>query len=86
MINYKPLRKESDFIELKKGDIVACEFHQNVHDYPKKPYRFGVFTVVENKASHTEIILQTKNNIYFNYKMYLNGESNLKNISLIFVS
>lgn len=84
MINFKPLINKSDFESLKKGDIVACEFYQNVHDYPKV-YRFGVFTIYENKESHHEIILQKKNNIYFNYDMYLNGDSNLKSISLIFI-
>lgn len=80
MIQTKELKTREDFINLKKGDVLACEFHRDVNDYPKK-YRFKVFTVVENKESHSEIILQTKNNIYFNWKLFLNeieGESNLK--------
>jgi hypothetical protein len=42
-----------------------------------------VFTVVQNKESHNEIILQKKNNIYFNWEMFLEGTSNLKNAVLI---
>lgn len=85
MIQSKELKTREDFINLKKGDVLACEFHRDVHDYPKK-YRFKVFTVVENKESHSEIILQTKNNIYFNWKLFLKeveGESNLKSAVLL---
>jgi hypothetical protein len=85
MIQTKELKTREDFINLKKGDVLACEFHRDVNDYPKK-YRFKVFTVVENKESYSEIILQTKNNIYFNWKLFLNeieGESNLKSAVLL---
>lgn len=83
MIKIKPLTSLEDFQNLKKGDNIACEFHRNIHDYPKKPYRFKVFQVALNKLNCTEIILQKKNNIYFNYEMFLNGEGNLKSIVLI---
>jgi len=83
MITTKPLTSIEDFKGLEKGDIVACEFYRNIHDHPKAPYRFGVFTIALNKTEAKEIILQVKNNIYFNYEMYCNGESNLKNIILI---
>ena len=85
MIQTKELKTREDFINLKKGDIVACEFHRNVHDYPKT-YRFKVFTVTENKHSYSEIILQKKNNIYFNWKLFLGeieGDSNLKSAILL---
>lgn len=85
MITTKDLKTSEDFTSLQKGDIVACEFHRDVHDYPKK-YRFNVFTIVDNKQHDCEIILQKKNNIYFNWKLFLGeieGESNLKSIVLI---
>jgi hypothetical protein len=85
MITIKELKTREDFINLKKGDVLACEFHRDVNDYPKK-YRFKVFTLVENKESCSEIILQKKNNIYFNWKLFLNeieGESNLKSVVLL---
>lgn len=85
MIQTKELKTREDFINLKKGDVVACEFHRDVHDYPKT-YRFKVFTIAENKQSGSEIILQKKNNIYFNWKLFLgeiDGESNLKSIVLL---
>lgn len=87
MIHIKELKTIDEFINLKKGDVVACEFHRDVNDYPKK-YRFNVFTIVENKESHSEIILQKKNNVYFNYKLFLGeieGETNLKSIILLSV-
>lgn len=82
MINTRNLETLEDFENLKKGDIVACEFHRNIHDYPKT-YRFGVFKIFLNKRRAKEIILQKKNNVYFNYEMFLNGEGNLKEIKLI---
>jgi hypothetical protein len=82
MITTRDLTTLEDFENLKKGDVVACEFYRNIHDYPKV-YRFGVFKVALNKSSHKEIILQKKNNVYFNYEMFLSGEGNLKQIKLI---
>jgi len=82
MITIKDLKILEDFEHLKKGDTVACEFHRNIHDYPKV-YRFGVFKIFLNKKDSKEIILQKKNNVYFNYKMFLNGDGNLKQIKLI---
>lgn len=78
----KDLTTVQDFADLKKGDFVACEFHRDVNDFPKK-YRFNVFKIALNKAEAREIILQKKNNIYFNYEMFIAGESNLKSATLI---
>lgn len=78
----KKLETVEDFENLKKGDLVACEFHRDIHDYPKK-YRFNVFPIVKVKIDTNEVILQTKNNVYFNYKMFVNGESNLLSATLL---
>jgi len=78
MITTKPLKTIEDFESLQNGDFVACEFHRDIHDYPKK-YRFKVFPVVKVRTDTKEVILQKKNNIFFNYEMYVNGDSNLKN-------
>jgi hypothetical protein len=82
MIIIKELKTIEDFESLKKGDIIACEFSRDVHDYPKT-YRFNVFKIAENKSNTKEIILQKKNNIYFNYEMFVNGESNVSSAILI---
>ena len=82
MIYTKELKTIEDFESLKKGSHVFCEFSRDVHDYPKT-YRASHFKIAENKSSTNEIILQKKNNIYFNYKMFVNGESNLSAIILI---
>jgi len=82
MIVTTELTKLFQFEQLRKGQIVAVEFKRDVSDYPKK-IRFGVFPIYQNKSDTKEIILQRKNNIYFNYEMFLNGESNLKSIILI---
>ena len=83
MIQTKELKTVVDFECLKKGYFVACEFHRNIHDYLKQ-YRFKVFPIVKVKIDTKEIILQTKNNIYFNYQMFVDGESNLKSAVLIY--
>jgi len=82
MIQAKELTTLEDFENLEKGNILACEFHRDVHDHPRT-YRFNVFNIYLNKKESTEIILQKKNNLYFNYKMFLDGESNLKSCKLI---
>lgn len=84
MIECKELKTAEDFESLEKGDFVACEFHRDIHDHPKK-YRFRVFQIVKVKTDDKEVILQTKNNIYFNYKMFVDGDSNsnLKSAVLI---
>lgn len=82
MIIVSGLKTLEEFENLKKGDWLACEFHRDISDYPKK-YRFNVFKICLIKKEDNEIILKVKNNIYFNYKMFLQGESNLKRAILI---
>lgn len=71
-----------DFESLKPGDWVACEFRLNIHDYPKT-YRFKVFSIVKVRTDTKEVILQTKNNVYFSYQMFVDGESNLLSAMLL---
>lgn len=80
MIQVTELKTIADFEALKKGDYVACEFHRDV--YPKK-IRFGVFKIALNRADTKEIILDKKDNVYFNYHMFVRGESNLKSAQII---
>ena len=83
MIETNQIKTMEDFESLKKGDTVAVEFNKNIHDYPKKPYRFGIFKIFLNKRDTKELILQKKNNIYFNYKMFVKGESICNEVLLI---
>lgn len=77
------LENIADFENLKKGDILACEFFRDTYKNNKRT-RFATYEVVENKKRTNEIILQTKNNVYFNYMMFLNGrEGNLKDVAII---
>lgn len=80
MIRTKKLTKLEDFQNLKPGDFVACSFHRDIPFYKT---RFRTFEVHENKERCKEIILERKNNIYFNYEMFLNGESTLRSILLL---
>lgn len=86
MITNKELKTIEDFENLQKGDFLACEFHRDMHDHPRKSFRFKVFQIVEVKTRTKEIILQKKNNLYFNYGMFIDpsdGVSNLKSAVLI---
>jgi len=85
MIVTKELKTLEDFEALKKGDTIACEFKRNVHD-DKKTYRFKVFEIYDVLPRTKEIVLQKKNNIYFNYGMFIDpsdGASNLESAILI---
>jgi len=81
-IETKHLENIEEFKSLKEWDFVACKFKRNVY-INSKPVRFWVFEIYENKERAREIILERKHNIYFNYEMFLNGESHLEDILLI---
>lgn len=82
MIQTKELKTLEDFENLKAGDMITCEFHRDMYIVDKKT-RFATYTIVENKKRTNEIILQKKNNVYFNYDMFLNEGSTLKSAILI---
>lgn len=86
MIHVKNLTTHSDFQALKKGDVVAVEWHRDAFKNKKKT-RFAVYEIDDNLENMTEIILQKVMNVYFNYSMFLSpeihGQSNLKSIALI---
>jgi len=88
MITYTALTTIEDFENIITGDFLAVEWHRDSYIGNKK-CRFAVYQVHENlkhSTGYTEIVLQKKNNVYFNYKMFLNPElgiSNAKNVVLI---
>lgn len=86
MIQTKDIETIEDFQRLKAGDFVAVEWRRDMY-CGNKQARFGVYQIAENKERTTEIILQKKNNVYFNYSMFLNPEihgiSNCKSCVLI---
>lgn len=84
MIITKELKTLEDFKNIAKGDILACEWHRDVYEGNKR-LRFQIYTVVNNKETSNEIILNKKFNTYFNYDMFLSPDesSNLKSAILI---
>ena len=86
MIRTRFITTEKDFKDLKKGDIVAVEWKRDSYVGNKKT-RFATYTIYENRDSEKEIILQFKNNVYFNYSMFLepqkHGISNCKSVMLL---
>jgi hypothetical protein len=86
MIEVKDLKTVEDFENLKKGDIVIVEWKRDSYKNNSRT-RFASYEIFLNKKESHEIILQKKNNVYFNYEMFLNPEigiSNIKYIKLIF--
>ncbi len=84
MIETTELTTREQLNSLKKGDTIACEFFRDVHDYPKKNFRFKVFSIHSILSRQNEVLLQKKNNIYFNINMFLDSRAgNLKSIVLI---
>jgi hypothetical protein len=77
----------NDFESIKENDILVIEWHRDSYKDNKRT-RFATYNVILNKKSHTEIILQKQNNVYFNYMMYLfpktYGYSNVKNVILLY--
>lgn len=90
MITTKMLETVEDFQAVKKGDILAVEWHRDSHKGDKRT-RFAAYEVVENhyndgKHNNNEIILQIKNNVYFNFALFcgiVDGRSNAKSVMLI---
>ena len=84
MIQTKNIETLDEFKRLKMNDCVICEFKRDTYVGNKKT-RFGTYQIYAVKHDQNEIILQLKNNVYFNYKMFLSPTevSNLKSIMLV---
>ena len=85
MIQTKNIETLEDFKRLQKGDLIAVEWRRDIYCGDKE-CRFGTYKIIENRERTTEIILQKKHNVYFNYNMFLNpseGISNCKSVVLI---
>lgn len=80
-IKCKTLTTREELQSLKKGDFVACKFKRNVGG--SNGFNFWIFEIYGIQEHDPEIILEKKRNIYFNYEMYLTGESHLASIALI---
>jgi len=82
-MKFKEIKTLEDFQQLKVGDVIACEFHRDVHQGINKRLRFGAFTI--ELIQGTEIIFNRKWNNYFNYALFLDPKesSNLKECYLI---
>lgn len=90
MIATRKLTTMEEFQAVKRGDILAVEWHRDSYKGTKRT-RFATYEVRENhfqdgKYDNNEIILQTKNNVYFNFELFCHPEkgcSNAKSVVLI---
>lgn len=83
MINYMPLNLAQRFKDIKKGDILIVEFEREY--YPLKGLLHSFVVPDQKYLEKGEVILQKKGNIYFNYEMFLTGNSIINNVSHVFL-
>lgn len=65
------------FENLKKGDVILISWNSKSEVWDKGMMGDMIYTISENRESCDEIILRYRGNHYFNYKMFLNGESKI---------
>ena len=70
------LNSIEDFKNIKKGDKIIVRWGEYFLNHTKASKEIMLYEVFENKEKDTEIICQYKHNHYFNYELYVNGESN----------
>lgn len=78
MLKLRLLTKKEEFEELKKKQLIIVKWKEGATEYIKgngvREYRISEIT------GRHEVILQKRGNIYFNYIMYLNKESNVEEV------
>lgn len=70
------LTEKNQFEELKRGDLIIVEWSNYYVEHVQGVKKIMSYNIYENKKICNEIICQRRYNHYFNYNMYLNGESN----------
>jgi hypothetical protein len=86
----KKLTKKEDFANLKKGDDLIVNWNPEGEMWSKEMQGKKVYKILYLQKASTrskypdEIILRKKENIFFNYRLFLNGESKIvKEVFLI---
>lgn len=78
MLKLRLLTKKEEFENLKKKQLIIVKWKEGSSEYVKgngvREYR------IVDINNRNEIILQKRGNIYFDYTMYLNKESNIKEV------
>lgn len=88
MIATKLLTKVEEFKNIKSGDILVVEWKLDSYKEDKRT-RFASYEVYKNltENGYPEIVLQKKNNVYFNYNLFCRVEegcSNAERVMLVF--
>lgn len=73
MLNLRLLTKREEFEELKKKQLIIVKWKENAEEF-KRGNGVREYRVVEIFKGN-EIICQKRNNVYFNFEMYLRNES-----------
>ncbi|HEY5585684.1 MAG TPA: hypothetical protein VIK78_14510 [Ruminiclostridium sp.] len=74
------MRTDEQFKQIQKGDLILVKWNNYFVKHTPKSKIVMFYNVFDNKESHNEIICQRKGNHYFNYLVYLQGESSAKEV------
>ena len=70
--------------KLKAGDMIIVKWSNNWVKHTRKSLKKKkAYNIEEIRDYNKEIICNRKNNYYFNYEMFLNGESSAEDVFLI---
>ena len=79
----KKLKYEDQFRSLKEGDELLVSWNQEGEKWNKEMEGNKIYKILKIQKANTkskypdEIILKTKGNIFFNFDLFLNGESKI---------
>jgi len=69
------LTTKEQFEKLKRWDLIIVEWSDYSIKHHDDMKRIMTYRIYENKTRLEEIICKLKNNHYFNYDLYLKGQS-----------
>lgn len=69
------LETREQFRKLKRGDLVVVKWQPGAQQSKRTGKVVCHYSMLELKERSDELILQKRDNVYFNIEMYLNGGS-----------
>lgn len=75
ILKFIKLNKREQFENLKKGDLLLIKWSDDFIRHNDDAQRIMLYNIYQNKSGCHEIICRKKNNHYFNYNCFLEGQS-----------
>jgi len=79
---YDPITKQ-EFLDLNSGDYVLVEWSDFYVDHAPKCDKLMLYKIHSIKKQQEEVICKMTENHFFNYDMYLQGESRANHVWII---